>query len=192
MIGFLFQSDFEPEIVLKLKQELSKAPYAGCFILLMIQSDFAAFNEEDLGFFEDACDNIYELEMKILVLLNFTLFRDFIKEFAQNRRHDRIKEAALKFSDCLSSLPKLAAIVEDGREESFLIENLEEEKGGPDADTKNNGREEIKFFKKDLAKAPKFCAEILKHAIIGNLELFKKAVADSGFSRSELNLVRGL
>jgi hypothetical protein len=54
------------------------------------------------------------------------------------------------------------------------------------------GKEEVRFFKKDLDEAPKICGNILKHAITGNQSLFANSVKDSGLAASELFMIRGL
>lgn len=87
----------------------------------------------------------------------------------------------------------MRAVVEEGEEYSLFIENFEEEKGGPeDCNKAGVGKEEVRFFKKEIEATPKPCADILKFTITGNLIALEQAYKDSWLSASELMLIRGL
>jgi hypothetical protein len=60
--------------------------------------------------------------MKILVNANYSVLKDFIRDFAQNRKDDKIKGHANVLAEALRSLPKLKPIVEGGDEMSFLVD----------------------------------------------------------------------
>lgn len=64
-------------------------------------------------------ENLYELEMKILAASNYSIIKDFIKDYAQERRPDKYAEAAFKFSEKIKDLPKIEDVVKEGDEGKF-------------------------------------------------------------------------
>lgn len=60
----------------------------------------------------------------------------FILDYCINRKDDRIRQEAIKFIECLRTLPDYVALIEEGTEEAL-----------------QNGEEEVKFLQKDLKEA---------------------------------------
>jgi len=97
-----------------------------------------------------------------LVLLsksNQSRFCHFILDYGTNRKDDRFRQEALKFIECLRTLPEYEPLIEEGSEEAII-----------------HGDEEVKFIKKDLTRAAKLIgpaaaiSDIIKFSITGNVK----------------------
>ncbi len=64
----------------KIKEELSKAPYAGIFIAYMIPQ-FKTLKKQNLKFWTISISNIYFLEMILMKDTQEKLFKTFINDF---------------------------------------------------------------------------------------------------------------
>ena len=100
---------------------------------------FEDLKKPDFEFWDICVENIYELELEVLTLTNYSRFCQFITEQGTNRKEDIHREHAMKFIGTLRNIEGFTELVEDGDEVGV-----------------SNGREEVKFLKRDLKRAPEY------------------------------------
>lgn len=120
-----------------LKEELCRKPYAGLFIVYMIDS-FEHLSTEEIECWDTCCSSeaIYRAELLLLSKSNQSRFSHFILSQTINRADDKLRVEAVKFVERLRELGSenvYEAIIEEGSEEAVM-----------------NGEEEVKFLKKDI------------------------------------------
>ena len=103
-----------------LKQELARKPYAGLFIVYMMDR-FERLSVEELGCWDEctAAENVYKAELMLLAHSNKQRFLRFILDYGIKRRDDRLRNEALKFIDRLRELPEFEPAIMAGDEETL-------------------------------------------------------------------------
>jgi hypothetical protein len=172
MIGDLFTLNMNVQNVLC--EELSFKPYAGMFIVYMIDR-FEMLSEEEFKLWDACTNNVYLQELKVLTKSNQSRFSKFILDYMVKRRDDKVKQEAMKFIERLKELPEYEPIIEEGVEEAI-----------------KNGDEEVKFLKKDMVecKVP-YIQDMVKFTITGNIKQIEKLVEEHKLTAVDIYDVRG-
>jgi len=173
LIGDIFQIK-SPTIHKTMKEELSQHPYAGLFIVYLIQN-FELMDDSQIPYFELAVANVYSLELKLLSRSNQNLFGQFIVDIKFKRKDDAIKQVSLQFIEKLREIEQFKKLIESGDEESI-----------------QNGLEEVKILKLDINDAPEtFYSELVKYSVTGNVKQLEKIVEQQNLTANDLYDLRG-
>lgn len=158
-------------------EELSLKPYAGIFVVYMIDR-FENLTDEQFKLWDTCNDNLYLQELKVLTKSNQTRFSKFILDYLIKHRDDMVRQEALKFIERLKELPEYEPIIEEGVEEAVQV-----------------GDEEVKFMRKDMLecreKGVAFLAEVVKFVITGNVKQLQKLVAEEKLGPLDFYDARG-
>ena len=182
MIGDLYENQFEQtkdevkKTTLRvIKEELTQKPYAGIFIISLVDR-FESLSEQELkAFWEPSCDHVYVSELKLLTQVNQSRFSQFILDHGIKRPNDVYKEHALMFIKRLSALAEYEPIIKEGREDAIM-----------------NGKEEINFIKRDVETCPLgFYWEFIQHSISGNVKVLERLVATEKLTALDIYDIRG-